>query len=74
MASLKELGLGASVHFDPPVHTQPYYLEHCPGPWALPVTERLAASIITVPIYPGMSEDDVAYVAQAFNRTAAECR
>ena len=71
LARLRELGIGASVHFDPPVHTQPYYAEQGYGKFELPVTTKLSASIVTLPIYPQMSEADVAYVASAANQTAA---
>lgn len=70
LAELRGKGIGASVHFDPPVHTQPYYAERYGSAWKLPVTERLAASILTLPIYPGMSPDDVEYVAKAANAAA----
>ena len=55
LAELRRRGVGASVHFDPPVHQQPYYADllrqRC---FDLPVTERVSDSIVTLPIYPGM--------------------
>ena len=74
LAALKQQGIGASVHFDPPVHVQPYYAEQAQSKPDLPITQKVADRIVTMPIYPSMSEDDVAYVAKAANRTAAECR
>lgn len=71
LAKLREQGIGATVHFDPPVHTQPYYADLGFGKLDLPVTTKLAANILTLPIYPQMTEDDVAYVAQAANKAAA---
>ena len=58
---LRQSGVAASVHFDPPVHTQPPYRSLKRGS-ALDVTEDVASSIITLPIYPGMSMDDVDFV------------
>jgi perosamine synthetase len=72
LARLREQGIGATVHFDPPVHTQPYYAELGYGKLDLPVTMKLAANIVTLPMYPRMSEDDVSYVAQAANKAAEE--
>ncbi|MCZ7648660.1 MAG: DegT/DnrJ/EryC1/StrS family aminotransferase [Planctomycetota bacterium] len=72
LATLKEAGVGASVHFDPPVHTQPFYAEAAYPQGALEVTERLAASCVTLPMYPQMTDDDVAYVAACCNRAARE--
>lgn len=53
---LRTRGVGASVHFDPPVHLQPYYLERGGHEGMLPVTERLAKALITLPMYPDMTE------------------
>jgi dTDP-4-amino-4,6-dideoxygalactose transaminase len=64
--ALRVRGVEASVHFDPPVHLQPYYAEKRGGrPGLLPATERLAASVITLPIYPGMTDADAAFVVEA---------
>jgi perosamine synthetase len=53
---LKEEGIGASVHFDPPVHVQPIYRAGgCSGE-PLPVTDRVADSIVTLPMYPSLTQ------------------
>ena len=57
---LREKGVGASVHFDPPVHRQPYYVNHYPCRFGdLPVTEKLSKSIVTLPLYPTMNKSDL---------------
>ena len=61
---LRERGVGASVHFDPPVHLQPYYLENYQVKEGLPVTEKLSKQLITLPIFPDMSEDDQDWVVE----------
>lgn len=60
--ALREKGIGASVHFDPPVHTHPFYkkVRHVP----LNVTEKLANSIITLPMYPAMTKADLDYIVE----------
>jgi perosamine synthetase len=71
LADLRTQGIGASVHFDPPVHTQPFYVgQYASDKLDLPVTTKLASTIVTFPIYPTMTEDDVSYVAQAANTAA----
>jgi dTDP-4-amino-4,6-dideoxygalactose transaminase len=71
LAELRGQGIGATVHFDPPVHTQPFYAEaYNSAKLALPVTNKVAEGIVTLPIYPGMSEDDVSFVSQAANKAA----
>lgn len=74
LARLREKGIGASVHFDPPVHLQPYYVETVKTPpGALPVTEKLAARLVTLPIYPAMSAAEVEYAAREANAAAKAC-
>ena len=73
---LKELwtqNIWAGIHFDPPVHLQPFYLRNGTKPLSLPVTERLAKELITLPLYPGMTEPEQDYVVhnleKAINKT-----
>lgn len=58
--SLRRKGIGASVHFDPPVHRQPFYRKFKTG--KLPVTDLLSRSIITLPLYPGLSQKDILFM------------
>ena len=62
--ALRDKGIGASVHFDPPVHTQPVYAAVKHGT-SLSNTEQVACRLITLPIYPSMSLDDVDYVSDS---------
>jgi perosamine synthetase len=71
LAELRGLGIGATVHFDPAVHTQPFYAETLGfGKLHLPVTEKVVSSILTLPMYPGMTESDVAFVIDSANAAA----
>ena len=65
VTKLKQQGVEASVHFDPPAHLQPIYKPFVRVP--LPHTEAVSASIITLPIFPGMSDDDLAYICEVIN-------
>jgi len=58
---LRDNDIGASVHFDPPVHQQPYYLQNFPGQ-DLPMTERLCSEIVTLPMYPGLNSEQLEYM------------
>lgn len=70
-------GIGANVHFDPPVHAQPFYRDRY-GPVTLATTERLAQEIISLPIFPDLLHDDQDLVAaaleEALSAAAAEDR
>jgi len=56
---LRESGVQASVHFDPPVHLQPYYKNIGGKKGGLAVTENVAERIVTLPIFAGMSAEQV---------------
>ena len=75
LADLRERGVGASVHFDPPVHRQPYYEgllgEMVPN---LPVTERLSATICTLPMFPGLSAAQRKHVRDSVSAALASSR
>ena len=61
--ALRQEGIQTSIHY-PPVHLFSYYrarsLEH-----DLPRTEALAARQVTLPLYPGMNDEQVDVVVQA---------
>ncbi|OGC47063.1 MAG: spore coat polysaccharide biosynthesis protein SpsC [Candidatus Portnoybacteria bacterium RIFCSPLOWO2_01_FULL_43_11] len=60
---LKEKGIEASVHFDPPVHLQPYYQKKYGYKHGdFPITEKLSSSIITLPMFPQMTKKELDYM------------
>ncbi len=59
LLALRDSNIGASIHYRP-LHVQPLYCKN--GLASLPVTERLAEQIMTLPISARMSLDDVEYV------------
>jgi dTDP-4-amino-4,6-dideoxygalactose transaminase len=63
-ARLRERGIGAVVHYPLPAHLQPVYQGLAP-PGSLPVTERLAHEVLSLPIYPELTDAEVDAVAAA---------
>jgi UDP-4-amino-4,6-dideoxy-N-acetyl-beta-L-altrosamine transaminase len=61
--ALRERGVGSQVHYIP-VHRQPYYQQRY-GDLALPGAEAWYARCLSLPLYPGMADGDVARVAEA---------
>ncbi|MGE0470210.1 MAG: DegT/DnrJ/EryC1/StrS family aminotransferase [Nitrospira sp.] len=59
LLALRGLNIGASIHYRP-LHSQPLYCKD--GGTSLPVTERLAEQIMTLPISARMTPEDVDYV------------
>ncbi len=61
--ALKARGVGTQVHYIP-VHTQPYYRDRY-GPLELPGAEAWYETCLSLPLYPGMADEDVDRVVGA---------
>ncbi len=59
---LKEHGIGTGVHYPVPLHKQPSF--PYPKDYHLPVSEKLANQIISIPVYPGLTTEQLEYVIQ----------
>jgi len=67
-AVLEELGrrgVRAGVHYPTPVHLQPAFGYLGYGRGDFPVSERAAGRILSLPMYPGMTEEQVRAVVDA---------
>jgi len=64
MRGLAADGIGTQVHYIP-VHRQPYYAARY-GVADLPGADSYYAATLSLPLYPGMSDDDLTHVADAF--------
>ena len=63
--ALQAQGIGVNVHYWP-VHLHPYYREHfATGPGDCPVAEAAAERILSLPLFPRMSDVEVARVLRA---------
>jgi len=57
---LRTAGIGTGVHYPVPVHLQPAYRDRCvAGPSGLGLTERAARQILSLPMYPQLSDAEV---------------
>jgi dTDP-4-amino-4,6-dideoxygalactose transaminase len=57
--SLKEAGIGAAVYYPTPVHRIPLYSGLGYGGLKLPETEKAAESVLSIPVNPLVTEDDL---------------
>lgn len=55
---LKEKGIGTGVHYPIPIHKQPYYKELGYRD-SLPVSEKAVEEVLSLPVHPALSRDDV---------------
>lgn len=68
---LKQSGIGCSVHWRP-LHLHPYYCQEFG--WQaddLPVASATWERLISLPIFPGMREDELEYVIETVRETCA---
>ncbi len=72
---LRERGIGAAVHYPVPIYRQPFYQQNMDkwrfvtesdttGEAWLPVTEAAAHQVLSLPVHPALSEEDLATVAR----------
>jgi perosamine synthetase len=63
-ATLKQKGIMTGIHYPIPIHRQPLYLDlgydvH------MPVSERAAREVLSLPVHPGLSDQDLRYIVQS---------
>jgi len=69
---LRELGIGTGIYYPIPVHRQKPYIELGYGDQSYPVTEMLTEQVVSIPVHPSLSDDEVSQVIAAVNQVAAE--
>lgn len=60
---LKEKGIGTGIHYPIPIHLQPAmkFLRNV----KLPITEKIAKEVLSLPIYPQMEMEKIEYVVKS---------
>jgi len=56
-------GVSTGLHYPIPLHLQPALRDLGLGPGAFPESERAAAEVLSLPMYPHLSREQVAYIA-----------
>jgi dTDP-4-amino-4,6-dideoxygalactose transaminase len=64
-AHLEAEGVASAIHYPTPIHLQPAYADLGQGPGSLPMAEKLAAEICSLPIFPGIEPAEIDRVASA---------
>jgi len=65
MKKLNSLGIGATVYYRMPVHRTPFYAS---SNASLPSTEWAAAHVLSLPVHPLLSANDIKYIASNFRK------
>jgi len=65
---LAENGIGTAIHYPVPVHLQKAAEGLGYGPGSFPVAEQQAKRILSLPIYPELSRDDLSYIVEVIRK------
>ena len=61
---LNEAGIGTGIHYPIPLHLQKAYASMNYGPGDFPVSERMAAEIVSLPMFPQLTPEQQARVVE----------
>lgn len=62
-AHLKKKGIQANIHYPIPIHLQKAYKELKIRKGSLPITEKYALQILSLPLFPELKDEEIKYVA-----------
>ena len=70
MKALAEKGIQTAIHYPVPVHLQPAYADPAYGPGSFPHSEEAARQVVSLPMYPEMTEAHQERVSSALRAIA----
>ena len=70
-AKLDEAGIGTGIHYPVPIHMHAAYAHLGYKPGAFPVAERMAGRILSLPMFPEITVEQVDYVAEHLTKAVA---
>lgn len=68
---LKSRGIPSAVYYPRPMHLQTAYLSYGKGAGSLPVSEGLCDEVLSLPIHPFLSKEDVLFIAGEISKCVA---
>ncbi len=73
-AELKDLGVGSAAYYPTPIHRLRPFLsaDGQVGDWKLPETEKATEEVLSLPIYPTLTQDQLDRIVEAVNTVAAK--
>ncbi len=63
MKELKRLGIETGIHYKP-IHQMTYYKQNS----KLPITETIGKEIVSLPIHPNLTNDDIDFIIKSINK------
>jgi perosamine synthetase len=72
-AHLEKNGVEAAIHYPVPIHLQdPYRAKYGYSEGSFPIAERLAGQVLSLPIHPAITEEEVRTVSQLVRESTTE--
>ncbi|HUK75077.1 MAG TPA: DegT/DnrJ/EryC1/StrS family aminotransferase [Nitrososphaerales archaeon] len=68
MKRLRDAGVGAAVYWETPVNRMPLYKKLGYGTLKLPKAYRAAAGVLSLPVHPGVTQEEINMIAEQFVR------
>jgi dTDP-4-amino-4,6-dideoxygalactose transaminase len=68
-AVLGERGIATGIHYPIPIHLQPAYADLELGSGSFPRTERSAGRLLSLPMFPELTEEQIGLVADALEQS-----
>ena len=66
-AYLLEKGVHTLIHYPKAIHLQDAYKDLGYREGDFPIAEKICAQELSLPLYPGMTEEEIAYVIECVN-------
>jgi perosamine synthetase len=67
MEFLQAKGIGSAVHYPKAVYEQPLYRELGYTNESCPVSEDVSRRVLSLPVHPSLTEEDLAYICETIN-------
>ena len=68
---LKESGVGSEIYYPVPIHKQRFYVDELGYNQSLPETELAAKEVLSLPVHPSLSQEDLEFVVKKIHKSLA---
>jgi dTDP-4-amino-4,6-dideoxygalactose transaminase len=68
ISHLNAAGISTGIHYPVPLHLQQAYVTFGYKPWDFPATERVAAEILSLPMFPQLTAEQQLRVAKEIGK------
>jgi perosamine synthetase len=70
MRKLKEKEIGCGIYYPKPLHLHPWFTKLGYKEGDFPISEKLSKEVLSLPVHPSLSKEDLHYIIKAFSEIA----